>query len=85
LRWPYHGKHVDNLKVAEEEVVVFIVVPRVRSPWMETRQAGSNYRGTFMQMSISIFNKEANLDVLNHPILNAIYYTVSLSRVNLVL
>jgi hypothetical protein len=28
-------------------------------------------------MSFSIFNKEANLDVLDHPILNAIYYTLT--------
>jgi hypothetical protein len=28
-------------------------------------------------MSFSVFNKEANLDVLDHPILNAIYYTLT--------
>lgn len=34
-----------------------------------------------MQIAWSAFSKEADLDVLNHPILNAIYYTVSYASI----
>lgn len=30
-----------------------------------------------MQVAVSAFDKQAELDVLDHPILNLIYYTVS--------
>lgn len=36
-------------------------------------------------MAFSVFNKAIDLDVLYHPILNAIYYTVGCLPLNLVL
>lgn len=32
------------------------------------------------QVSVSAFNKNADVDALDHPILNLIYYTVSVLR-----